>query len=119
MPRISTENSVHVTCNIHCHNKDKVEYFEEILSIVDSLDRDQIIIAGDFNMIIDRNLDCINRQKINERLCNHFVSWCEQSSAVDFFRFNCPEHRKYTCFRHNPSLIASRLDIIRIFHSLL
>ena len=55
MPRISIENLVYVICNIYGHNEGKVEYFEEILSIVDSLD-----IAGDLNVIIDRNLDCIN-----------------------------------------------------------
>ena len=32
--RISIENSVYVICNIHGHEKDKVEYLEEILSIV-------------------------------------------------------------------------------------
>ena len=80
---------------------------------------DHIIIAGDFNMIIDRNLDCINRQINNDRSCNHFVIWCEQNSAVDSFRFNCPADRKYTWPRHNPSLIASREDMIGILHNLL
>ena len=110
--RISIENSVYVICNIYGHNQDKVEYFEEILSIVNSLDKEHIIIAGGFNMIMDRNLDCIDRQKNSDRLFNYFANWCEQNSAVDPFRFNCPEDRKYTWFRHNPSLIASRLDII-------
>ena len=70
-------------------------------------------------MIIDRNLDCFNRQKNNNRSHNYFVNWCEQNSVVDSFRFSCPEDRKYTWFRHNPSLIASKLDMIWIFHSLL
>ena len=64
MLRISIENSVYITCNIYGHNEDKVEYFEEILSVVDILDMDHIFIMGQFNMIIDRNLDCINRHTI-------------------------------------------------------
>ena len=70
-------------------------------------------------MIIDRKLDCINRQKNNDRSCNYLVNWCEQNSVVDSFRFSCPEDRKYTWFRNNPSFIASRLDMIWISHSLL
>ena len=68
---------------------------------------------------MERNLDCINRQKNNNRLYNYFVNRREQNSVVDSFRFNCPADIKYTWFRHNPSLIASKLYMIWIFHSLL
>ena len=85
------------------------------MSIVESLDRDDII-AGDFKGI-ERKLNCINKQKNNDRLHNYFVNWCEQNSVVDSFRFHCPEYGKYTWFRHNPSLMASRLDMLWISHS--
>ena len=117
--RIRKENLVYVICNIYGHNEDKVEYFEENWSIVNGLDKLYRIIAGDFNMIIDRNLDCINRQKSNHMSHIYFVYWCGQSGVVDSFRFHCPGDRRYTWFRHNPSLIASSLDMIWISHSLL
>ena len=117
--RISIENSVYVIFNIYGHNKDKVEYFKKILSIVNSLDKKHIIIAGDYNMITDRNFDCINRQKNNDRLCNYFVHQCDQNHVVDSFRYNCPKDKKSTWFRHNLSLISSRWDISWISHSLL
>ena len=66
-------------------------------------------------MIKDRNLDCINRQQSNDRSHYYFVNCCEQNSVFDSFRFNCPEDRKYTWFRHNLSLFTSRLDMIWIY----
>ena len=43
------------------------------MSIVDSLYRDHIIVA-DFNMIVNRNLDCITLQKNNDSLHHYFVN---------------------------------------------
>ena len=47
--------------------KIKLNTLRKLLSVVNSLDGDHIIIAGDFNIIIDRNLDRINKQKNNNR----------------------------------------------------
>ena len=45
-------------------------------------------------MIIDRYLDCINRQKNNDWSHNYSVNWCEQNSIVGFFRFHSAKSLK-------------------------
>lgn len=61
-----------VLCNIYAPNLDKPEFFHNLSQLLLDLGDDQIILGGDFNQILDQDLDrslprCVV-QRVDQRL---------------------------------------------------
>ena len=51
--------------NIYGPNEDRPQFYSNIRQKVDEFDNDMTIICGDWNLIIDPDLDCENYKNIN------------------------------------------------------
>ena len=53
--------------NIYAPNVDNPEFFEKLIREVEHLNCENVIMAGDFNFVLDRQVDCINRKMNNDK----------------------------------------------------
>lgn len=99
---------------------DKPDFFDNICDCIDFFQNDLIIVGGDWNCYLDKNLDTRNyassasrpnsRKKILEIMSTY--------ELYDVFREMYPEERKYTWRRFN-SVKQSRLDYFLVSEALL
>ena len=97
--------------NIYGPNNDDAEFYLNLMEKVEDIPNDNRIIAGDFNVVLDLDIDKkggapttnINAQKV-------LKLWMEETDLVDIWRFKHQTEYKYTWFRRRPSLICCRLD---------
>ena len=73
--------------------------------------QDNIIIAGDFNFVIDRSNDSNYLQDNNLRAKTEFIKLTQIHGLVDIWRHMHPNRREFTWFKRNP-LKHGRIDMI-------
>ena len=68
---IEYENQTYDLVNIYGHNRDNPEYFELLSEKLEESTATNIIIGGDFNLVLDLEKDCKNRtdSQPNARKC--------------------------------------------------
>ena len=74
-------------------------------------ENDNVIICGDWNLILDFEKDCYNYLHINNpRARNMVLSLMEEENFVDVWRLMNENTKKYTWRRLNPTKKQARLD---------
>jgi len=58
------------------------------------LERTQMVIMGDFNSVVDVNLDRLMKSRKNQPKPNPFLSWLERQEFRDAFRLINPESKE-------------------------
>ena len=115
--KMEYENKNIVMGNVYAPNQDSPEFFEEVIRNIDSFeDNDMVILGGDFNLVMNPELDryesCLN----NERSCKILQEYLNRAKMCDAWRLTHPEGRRYTWHRfnrdHRPS--SSRIDMFFI-----
>ena len=105
--------------NIYGHNQDKPELLSNILNMLEENMIRNWILCGDWNLVLDQNLDTLNYLESNNPnstlLLKQFI---QKYNLLDIWRQNNPEKRKFTWFRSNPTK-AARLDFFLISQSIL
>ena len=71
------------------------------------------ILAGDFNIVQDNNLDIISGEPHNEIIVNSFKEMINDLLLVDVWRLSHGNRKEFTWSRNNP-FVARRLDYIFI-----
>ena len=117
---IQIDNKNITLINLYGPNKDSPTFFDTIPEIIEQFANDNIIICGDFNLVLNSDLDYdkgyknINnpnsRQKVLEIIENYALS--------DIFRELHSNSRRYTWRKNNPRKQA-RLDFFLISENLL
>lgn len=89
-----------ILCNIYAPNKGDPHFFHEVNKVLGEMDG-QIILAGDFNQVMDPILDK-SRFKgplmTKDREAIHMLK--EDMALVDVWRLTNPQEREYTFFSH-------------------
>ena len=116
---MEVENKKITLITIYGPNKDSPEFYNILQDTIEYFDNDYYIICGDFNLILNPDLDCyrylhINNPKSRERL----LEIIENNHLIDAYRELHPDIRRYTWRKTNP-LKQARLDLILISESLL
>ena len=105
-----------VIANVYGPNEDCPEYWAEIWEMCERL-ADQtspIIIAGDFNLVLDQKMDTVNYARAhNVRARNRLKIIMQENDLVDVFRKRNPFLCRYTWGRKNP-LQQARLDFFLV-----
>ena len=107
--------------NVYGPNTDEPAIFEQFCTNLETYRNELMILAGDFNLCMDANLD---RMSPTSRVRNHIkckeiiCSFAEENNLVDAWRVINPRVRKYTFERLNPPL-KSRIDFFLISECLL
>ncbi len=96
--------------NIYGPNDDTPEFFEGVQEIITEFDNPHTIICGDWNLIMDKDLDCYNYVNLNNPKAREKVlDLCNEMDLIDPWRIQNPNIRRYTWRQHGSSK-QSRLD---------
>ena len=97
--------------NVYGPNEDSPTFFENLSEQIDNLEVDHIIIAGDFNFVINPEADSLNYvQENNKRGKQAFLQIANKHKLTDLWRYTHPSEQKYTWRRMNP-FKCGRLDM--------
>ena len=108
-----------VLCNVYGPNHDNPHFFITLFEQIDSLEESNLIIAGDFNSILDPNMDKFggNPHK-NKNSRDALNALKEELELVDIWRTRNPQASEFTFRCMKPEKIFSRLDYFLISASL-
>lgn len=102
-------------CNVYGPNVDDPTFYIELIREIEALPNDYRIIGGDFNLVLDLNLDKMGGRNITNRKSQILIqNWMDDSDLLDIWRFHHPDSRLYTWHRKNPSKVFCRLDFFII-----
>ena len=105
--------------NIYGPNKDCPVFFENLFKLIDKEGIKNWIITGDWNMVLDQNLDTWNYKSTNNPNSTLTVKqYIKRFGLIDIWREIFPQKIFFTWFRKNPNK-AARLDFFLITSSIL
>ena len=96
--------------SIYGPNTDNTEFYEEVQNLLDDGNSDYTLICGDFNLVLNPDLDSYNYKHINNPRARQMVlNMMSEFDLCDVFRQFNPDRRRYTWRRKNP-VKQARLD---------
>ena len=100
--------------NIYAPNKTKdwCTFFEEIQKELDGSELDEncdVIIGGDFNVILDADLDGMGGKSFIKESFKKIEDLCSSFDLIDIYRIRNPGIRWFTWRQKNP-IVQRRLD---------
>ena len=91
--------------NLYGPNQENPNFYTNIKQKVSEFENDQVIMCGDWNFVLDPDLDYNNYLHINKpkaRLINQKQDYIEEENLLDVWRVSNEDSRKYTWRRLNP-----------------
>ena len=108
--------------NIYGPNSDEPKFYENLSNHISKLkgeDEIPIIIAGDFNLTLNQNMDNVNyRRENNTRAREAVKNMMMENGLIDIYRERNPEIKRYTWRVGSPIVKQARLDMFLISSSL-
>ena len=78
---------VYAFVNIYGPNDDEPNFFLELFGHIKDVEIDHIVVAGDFNFIIDHNKDSLNYvREHNKKAKRVFISLTDKYNLIDIWR---------------------------------
>ena len=97
--------------NIYGPNEDNPNFYETLKRNITEFENENVIICGDWNLVLDFEKDCYNYLHINNpRARNVVLSLIEEEHFIDVWRVMNENTQKYTWRRLNPTKKQARLD---------
>ena len=100
-------------CNIYAPNLDKPSFFDETFKIV-TQSSENIILIGDFNLVMDTGRDRIGSAHNNVSAREVIRNAINNMMITDLWRDRNPTESRYSWYRCKPKLSASRIDFALI-----
>ena len=108
---MSIEDKEITLCNLYAPNQDCPEFFERIFANLQKVAKDHVIIGGDFNLVLNTDLDRHNSKYNNVHAANYVNAFIDSFNVTDIWRDRNQNDRKYSWFRKSVNgWCASRLD---------
>ena len=82
--------------SIYVPNNDSLEYFVQFFQTLAESQYGDVIIAEDFNLVLDEQKDSLNRTKNNQKACSIVNNFCEEAMMIDIWRQIHPEMFQFT-----------------------
>lgn len=102
---------------IYGPNEDCPKFYENISDIISNLSND-VIMVGDFNLILDTSMDYFKYLHINNAKARQVVlEQMNTHNLIDIYREFYPDVKRYTWRKPNP-LKQARLNFILVSNSL-
>lgn len=106
-------------CSLYGPNKDTPVFYETLQANIESFNCERVIICGDFNLVLNPELDYFNYKRTNNcKARQKVLKLIEDNDFVDIFRENNPDAKEYTWRKARP-LKQSRLDFFLMSENLL
>ena len=100
-----------IVINIYGPNNDDINIFSKLEKFIQENDEKTILIDGDFNTVLDENLDKHNGRTNTHKQCrNKLKHMIDTHNLIDIWREKYPDSRKYTWHSSHKPPIFSRLD---------
>ena len=114
------DNLPFLLVNIYGPNQDTPVFYTKILNMIQEYYSSQyMIIGGDFNLMLDKELDSMNYKNLNNPKSRmEVLKMIEILNLKDIFRENNPNLKRFTWRKKNP-IKQARLDYFLISESLL
>ena len=118
-----TQSQPFVYVNIYAPNKvkDQCIFFEEIQKQLDELELEEnceVIIGGDFNVILDADLDGTGGKPQVKESSKQIDNLCSSFDLIDIWRIRNPDVKHFTCWRQKNPIVQRRLDFWLITSSI-
>ena len=95
---------------IYAPNIDRPEFFNQIRDLMNKTDTDYIVVCGDFNLVLNPQLDSMNYKNINHpRSRQILLHTMDELNLIDTFRYFHPHVKRYSWRKRNP-VKQARLD---------
>ena len=105
--------------NLYGPSTDEPNFFQNISDSIEDMGNSDIIICGDYNCVLDPDLDYYNYKSINNvKARDKVLEIISTKYLLDPFREQNPEQKKFTWRKKNPCKQA-RLDFFMISESLM
>ena len=96
--------------NLYGPNTDDPNFYSDIATVLSDMGNTHNILCGDWNLILNNLLDCVNYTGINNPLARKRVlEMCSDLDLVDVWRIHNPHTQRFT-WRQHKTLKQSRLD---------
>ena len=106
--------------NLYGLNQDNPNFYTNIKQKVSEFENDQVIMCGDWNFVLDPDLDYNNYLHINNPKARKVIlDYIEEENLLDVWRVSNEDSRKYTWRRLNPVIKQARLDFYLISENML
>ena len=116
---ISIDNKMYTLIVIYAPNDDSPDFFHRLFQVIDDFNNSNVVVVGDYNLVIDTKIDYYNYLHINNpRAREKVLELIDSYDLVDIFRELHPEDRMYTWRKPNP-VKQARLDFFLISETLL
>lgn len=103
---------------MYAPNNDNPTFFQDFLDEIDKIQNGNIILTGDFNLVLDVTKDRAGTSDYNHpkslEVLNNFI---ERFEMCDIWRLQNPEETKYTCHKKN-SKFFSCVDFFLVSNTL-
>ena len=110
----SIGTQTYLLVNIYGPNEDNPNFYHSLKSLLQTFRTDHTIIGGDFNFVMNANVDSFNyAREYNTNAKRIFVNFINDNDLVDIWRVRNPNKLEYTWSRNNP-LKCGRLDMLFI-----
>ena len=113
--RIKDQSKETAIFNIYAPNSSPEigDFFHELTETVEEVNVPRKIICGDFNCVLNNNLDIISGDPHQENLVKKFNDFVDTCALTDIWRLFNPESKEHSWSRKRiNTLIARRLDYI-------
>ena len=100
-----------VLINVYGPNNDDASFFETLYDFLGENDEEEYIIGGDFNTVLNSNLDKFGGIKGTHQKCrDKIIASIDNFDLADIWRVFNPSSRQYTWHSTSKPVIFSRLD---------
>lgn len=118
MVHIKTMDRDLLLVSIYGPNKDDPEFYNNLENCIKKTKVEEIIIGGDWNLVMDFNLDTLNYKHLNnEKARERVLEMTENLELADIWRELNLDTKRYTWRRTSPTQ-QSRLDFFLLSNSL-
>ena len=107
--RVLYQETEFILTNIYAPNNDEPEFFVNVFENGKS-QHENLIVVGDYNVVINNNLDRKGEQCNNEKSCEILKTVCDNNCLADVWRNRNPGVLRYSYYRKKPRITGSRID---------
>ena len=97
--KLQEPDKIVIVCNVYAPNKDEPLFFEHLICAMDSTfqkDHDDIILGGDFNLVINTEMDRNNSDYSNHHSLEILKEFNDHCNLVDVWRIQHEEEKLFT-----------------------